>query len=74
MLFQNCKNCNGEHYHEVLEHIVTKGTIYIESRCTSCSAVTSTRYKTEILYEKVLLQSRLLLDDVQEHFEPNEHT
>lgn len=73
-MYTFCKNCQGDHHHEVLEQIHAKHVMFIEARCNNCSAVTTTRYKTEILYEKVLVQSRLLLDDVQEHHEPNEHT
>ena len=70
MIFQLCKNCGGEHYHEVIEQIYAKYVMFIESRCKNCSAVTTSRFKTELLYEKVLTQTKLLLD--QEHHEPNE--
>lgn len=72
-MYTFCKNCQGEHHHEVLEQVMTKNSLYIEARCHNCFAVTTTRHKTELLYEKTLVQTKLLLDDVNEHFEPHEH-
>ncbi|MGI9118431.1 MAG: hypothetical protein ACR2IQ_02690 [Minisyncoccia bacterium] len=70
-MYTFCQNCQGEHHHEVLEQIHAKGVMLIEARCNNCFAVTTTRYKTELLYRKVLTQTQLLLDE--EHHEPNEH-
>jgi len=65
MLFTNCKHCKGEHYHEILEEIITENNILIEARCKNCFAVTTTRYKTEILYGKTLLQSQYLFENTK---------
>lgn len=71
-MYTFCKACQGEHHHEILEQIHAKHVMFIEARCNGCMAVTTSRFKTELLYEKVLTQTKLLLD--QEHHEPNEHT
>ncbi len=48
-----CKNCNNECYHEILEEIICRNYIIVDARCTNCFAVTTTKFKTEIEYQKI---------------------